>query len=81
MTDIQALSDHVAAGLGDALVSRIVAFGELTIVVERARIVEALTWLRDDPGCRFVNFTDLCGADSWARAAVRRRLPPALAAP
>ena len=63
MTDLQTLSDHVAAGLGEAVTHRAVSQGELTIVVEAARIVDALTFLRDDPDCRFVCFVDLCGAD------------------
>ena len=63
MTDIQTLSDHVAAALGDAVTGRAIAYGELTIVVEADRIVEVLTGLRDDPACRFISFIDLCGAD------------------
>jgi NADH-quinone oxidoreductase subunit C len=63
IADLQSLSDHVAGSLGDALVDRTIAYGELTVVVARERIVEALTFLRDDPSCRFVCFLDLCGAD------------------
>ena len=40
-----------------------VEYGELTLHVERARIVEVLTHLRDDPGCRFEQLVDICGAD------------------
>lgn len=57
------LSDHVAAMLGDAVTDRVITFGELTIAVEPTRIVEALTFLRDDPACRFICFIDLCGVD------------------
>lgn len=64
MTDrLEALSDHVAAGLGDALLGRAIAYGELTILVDPSRIIEALTFLRDDQGCRFIAFVDLCGVD------------------
>jgi NADH-quinone oxidoreductase subunit C len=64
VTDLQALSDHVASALGDAVVTaRAIANGELTIVVPGERIVDALTFLRDDPACRFISFIDLCGAD------------------
>ena len=63
MTDLAALADHIATGLGERLVSRVIAFGELTIVVDAAGIVDALTWLRDDSGCRFISFVDICGAD------------------
>ena len=39
------------------------AFGELTLVGDPARIVETLTFLRDDPDCGFVCFTDITAAD------------------
>ena len=67
MTDLQVLSDHIASALGETLVSRTLAFGELTIVVPAASIVETVTFLRDDPACRFISFIDICGADYPAR--------------
>lgn len=63
MTDLPTLADHIATGLGDTLVGHAIAFGELTISVPAERIVLALTWLRDDPGCRFIAFVDICGVD------------------
>ncbi len=60
---MQALGEHVASSLGDTITSWTVAFGELTVVAEARDIVRVITFLRDDPGCRFVNFIDLCGAD------------------
>jgi len=63
VTDLQALSDHVSAGLGEAVFGHAIAFGELTIAVKGERIVETLTFLRDDPACRFISFIDLCGVD------------------
>jgi NADH-quinone oxidoreductase subunit C len=63
VTDLQALSDHVAGALGDAVTGRAISFGELTIVVERSRIVDVLAFLREDPACRFISFIDLCGVD------------------
>lgn len=58
---------HIGGGLGDRLVSSKIAFGELTLSVEAADIVSVLTFLRDDPECRFVNFIDVCGVDWPAR--------------
>ena len=63
MNHLQPLSDHVAGLLGDAVLSSRIAFGELTVVVRHEAIVEVLTRLRDDPGCRFISFIDICGAD------------------
>ena len=37
------------------------------MLAEAARIVEVLTFLRDDPSCQFICFTDICGADYPAR--------------
>jgi NADH-quinone oxidoreductase subunit C len=38
-------------------------FGELTLTVPAASIVDVLTRLRDDPALRFVSFVDICGVD------------------
>jgi NADH-quinone oxidoreductase subunit C len=65
--ELQALSDHIASSLGEAVTGRTIAFGELTIVVRGQDIVRAVTFLRDDPQCRFVCFIDICGADYPAR--------------
>ncbi|MFO1123251.1 MAG: NADH-quinone oxidoreductase subunit C [Hyphomicrobiales bacterium] len=60
---LQELGEHIAAKLGPAVTGTKVAFDELTITVERGEIVSVLTFLRDDPECQFVCFTDICGAD------------------
>ena len=61
------LGEHIARSLGDAVVSQEIAFGELTINVERESIVSVVTFLRDDARCRFISFVDVCGADYPAR--------------
>jgi NADH-quinone oxidoreductase subunit C len=60
---LQKIADHVAAKLGSAVTGHAIAFGELTVLADSARINDVLTFLRDDPDCRFVCFVDLCGAD------------------
>jgi NADH-quinone oxidoreductase subunit C len=65
--ELQALSDHIASSLGEAIEDRAIAFDELTIVARREDIVRVATFLRDDPQCRFVCFIDICGADYPAR--------------
>jgi NADH-quinone oxidoreductase subunit C len=57
------LGQHIAGALGAAVISKEVAFGELTLTVERDSIVSVATFLRDDPKCRFISFVDVCGAD------------------
>ncbi|KLK94867.1 NADH dehydrogenase [Microvirga vignae] len=65
--ELQALSDHIASSLGEAIGDRAVAYNELTIVARREDIVRVVTFLRDDPQCRFVCFVDICGVDYPAR--------------
>ena len=57
------LGQHIVDRLGPVVTGHAVSYGELTIVVERSAIVQAVTFLRDDPACRFICFIDLCGAD------------------
>ena len=57
------LADQTKAVLGDTLLTSKIAFGELTITVPAARILETLTKLRDDPACQFEVLIDICGVD------------------
>lgn len=57
------LSEHISAALGEAIVGAEIAFGQLTITVQRDSIVPVVTFLRDDPQCRFIAFLDVCGVD------------------
>ncbi|MBD8064569.1 NADH-quinone oxidoreductase subunit C [Devosia sp. PTR5] len=61
------LGEHIAASLGSAVLGYQVAFGELSVSVERDSIVDVVRFLRDDPKCRFISFVDVCGADYPAR--------------
>lgn len=62
------LDTHIAAALGDKVLDRRIAVGELTITVPVADISEVLTFLRDDKGCQFQVLIDICGVDWPARA-------------
>jgi len=57
------LSAHLKEKLGTRLVDSALAYGELTIKVEAADIVEVLSFLKTDPQCQFVSIIDICGAD------------------
>jgi len=57
------LGQHIAGALGAAVIAQEVAFGELTLTVARDSIISVATFLRDDAKCRFISFTDICGAD------------------
>jgi NADH-quinone oxidoreductase subunit C len=60
---LKTIGDRVVGALPGAVTGAHSTFGELTLVADAARIIEVLTFLRDDPGCQFICFTDLCGAD------------------
>ena len=63
MSDLAALGDTIAAGLGQAVTGHEVAFGELTVTVSAEDIVRAVTYLRDDPRCRFISIIDVTAVD------------------
>jgi NADH-quinone oxidoreductase subunit C len=63
MANLDALKAHVTAGLGASLVSAIVTHDELTLDIARDKIIEVLTFLRDDEKCRFEVLIDICGVD------------------
>ncbi len=63
MTDLSGLGDIIKGALPGAVVSTSVAFDQLTLNVDVSKIVEVMQFLRDDPRCRFVNFTDATAGD------------------
>jgi NADH-quinone oxidoreductase subunit C len=63
------LEKHVTSTLGAPVKASRITHGELTLDVERDRIVQVLKFLRDDASCRFEVLIDICGVDWPARAA------------
>lgn len=63
MTDLVGLGETIKASLSGAVMDSSVSFGQLTLAVEVSRIVEVVTFLRDDPSCRFVCFIDVTAVD------------------
>ena len=63
MTDLSGLGDIIKGALPGAVVSTSVAFDQLTVHAETSKIIEVMQFLRDDPRCRFVNFTDATAVD------------------
>ena len=57
------LGQTVVAGSAGLVDTFSVAFGELTVTARAGAIVEALTYLRDDPALRFHQLIDVCGVD------------------
>ncbi|WP_445487661.1 NADH-quinone oxidoreductase subunit C [Rhodopseudomonas sp. RCAM05734] len=60
---LNTLGQTIVSALPGAVTGASVAFGDLTLAVEAARIVDVVRFLRDDPGCRFVNFIDVTAVD------------------
>jgi len=65
---LQELSSYIGEAAGGLVASADIAFGELTLKTDGARVIELLTFLRDDVQCGFVNLVDICGVDWPARA-------------
>ena len=65
---LEALAEAIKTACPGVVLSTRLAVGELTIMVERARIVEVAQYLRDDPAWRFKILIDICGADYPDRA-------------
>ena len=63
MADIDDLKDHIEESLGDAVNSIEISFGEMTVNARRAEIVKVISFLRDDPLCRYSSLIDIAGAD------------------
>jgi NADH-quinone oxidoreductase subunit C len=55
--------DRARAVLGDALVDAWDKVGEVTLLVRRAAVTEALSKLRDDPELRYQQLVDMVGCD------------------
>ncbi|WP_158806926.1 NADH-quinone oxidoreductase subunit C [Beijerinckia sp. L45] len=60
---LKSLGDHVAASVPGAVLGQSFAFGELTLTLDPGRLVEAVTFLRDDPACLFICLIDLTAVD------------------
>ncbi|OCW58693.1 NADH-quinone oxidoreductase subunit C [Hoeflea olei] len=57
------LSDYLGEAKGRLIDRAEIAFGELTLLTQPAKLIELMTFLRDDAQCQFVSFIDICGVD------------------
>jgi NADH-quinone oxidoreductase subunit C len=64
---LRELGEQIAQALPGAVSAHRIAFGELTIEADAAKVVEVAKFLRDDPRCQFINIIDVCGVDYPAR--------------
>jgi NADH-quinone oxidoreductase subunit C len=61
--ELQTIAAKLAATFPGAMVESALTFGELTLTVDSARIVETLQFLRDDPSAQFISMIDISGVD------------------
>jgi NADH-quinone oxidoreductase subunit C len=60
---LDALGQLITGALPGAALSHDVSFNQLTVSVDLAKIVEVASFLKSDPRCRFVSFTDITAVD------------------
>jgi NADH-quinone oxidoreductase subunit C len=60
---LTALAEHLAAALPGVAQEYEIRHGQLAIRLPREGLIEALSFLRDDPQCRFTVLCDICGVD------------------
>jgi NADH-quinone oxidoreductase subunit C len=60
---LDTLSAALDGALGERMVAKTAALGEITVVVKASDCLEAMTRLRDDPSLGFELMIDLCGVD------------------
>src|SRR5262249_36456956 len=65
---LDALGQTIVSALPGAATGHSVAFNQLTVQVDAAKIVDVVKHLRDDPALRFVNITDITAVDHPGRA-------------
>jgi NADH-quinone oxidoreductase subunit C len=64
---LDALGEAIITARPGAVTGQAIAYGELTVSAEAEKIVKVVTFLRDDPRCRFVNIIDITAVDWPAR--------------
>ena len=63
MSALDDLGAHIASSMTNAIEARSTTLGELTLNVRADQVLTVLTFLRDDPRCKFTTLIDICGAD------------------
>ncbi len=60
---LEDLGAHIGASMTNAIEAQSVRLGELTLDVRADQVATVITFLRDDPRCRFTTMIDICGVD------------------
>ncbi len=68
MSALEDMGAHIASSMTNAIELQAIARGELTLNVRADQVLTVLTFLRDDPRCKFTTLIDICGADYPSRS-------------
>jgi NADH-quinone oxidoreductase subunit C len=63
MSALEDLGAHIVASMTKAIEGQNVRLGELTLDVRADQVASVITFLRDDPRCKFTTLIDICGVD------------------
>jgi NADH-quinone oxidoreductase subunit C len=63
MSALEDLGAHIAASMTNAVEGQTLLLGELALDVRADQIASVITFLRDDPRCKFTTLIDICGVD------------------
>ena len=63
MSALDDLGAHIASSMTNAIEAQSMVHGELTLNVCADQVLAVLTFLRDDPRCKFTTLIDICGVD------------------
>jgi len=66
--NLNELAEQISSGLGEAIVGVTVTNGELRVDARADRIVQVMTYLRDNSGCQFKALMDVTAVDWPARS-------------
>jgi NADH-quinone oxidoreductase subunit C len=60
---LEDLGAHIAASMTNAIEGQTLRLGELALDVRADQVASVITFLRDDPRCKFTTMIDICGVD------------------
>ncbi|NVN86314.1 MAG: NADH-quinone oxidoreductase subunit C [Rhodopseudomonas sp.] len=60
---LDTLGQMIVGALPGAAIGHSIDFDQLTVTIQAERVVEVVTFLRDDPRCRFISFIDVTAVD------------------
>jgi NADH-quinone oxidoreductase subunit C len=60
---LETIAAKLASAAPGVVLESVFAFGEQTLTVDPARVIETLQFLRDDPAAEFVSIVDITAAD------------------